>query len=233
MKVTVIAFTTQTALGAGLRAMLLGVEGLYLGGVESDPWKFRDVLRRETPNVLLLDRESGIELDALLDLRREFPNASIVLWTKDISPEFATRAVELGVRGILDKTLSEDLHVKCLRKVADGEMWLGKMLTESILSQRAVNLSPRERQLVAALNIGLSNKEIAACLSISEGSVKVYLSRLYKRVGVRDRVELVIYSMRHRDLYQKELLELRALGGSLGITPKTAEPVRLGHVLRQ
>jgi DNA-binding CsgD family transcriptional regulator len=103
----------------------------------------------------------------------------------------------LGVRGILRKTLPTDLQVKCLQKVQAGELWFEKALTDSFLCARRVALTQREGQLVSLLSQGLKNKEIATTLMISEGTVKVYLSRLFQKVGVKDRFELALFGLKN------------------------------------
>jgi DNA-binding CsgD family transcriptional regulator len=114
-----------------------------------------------------------------------------------ISTELAFQAMGLGVRGILRKTLPAELQVKCLRKVQAGELWFEKALTDSFLCARRVALTQREGQLVSLLSQGLKNKEIATTLSISEGTVKVYLSRLFQKVGVKDRFELALFGLKN------------------------------------
>jgi DNA-binding NarL/FixJ family response regulator len=103
----------------------------------------------------------------------------------------------MGVRGVLRKTLSPELLAKCLNKVSEGELWFDKALTASFLSAKMVTLTKRESQLVGLLSQGLKNKEIATTLTISEGTVKVYLSRLFQKVGVKDRFELALYGLRN------------------------------------
>jgi DNA-binding CsgD family transcriptional regulator len=103
----------------------------------------------------------------------------------------------LGVRGILRKTLPTELQVKCLQKVQAGELWFEKALTDSFLCARRVALTPREGQLVSLLSQGLKNKEIATTLMISEGTVKVYFSRLFQKVGVKDRFELALFGLKN------------------------------------
>ena len=114
-----------------------------------------------------------------------------------ISTELAFQAMGLGVRGILRKTLPTDLQVKCLQKVQAGELWFEKALTDSFLCARRVALTQREGQLVSLLSQGLKNKEIATTLMISEGTVKVYLSRLFQKVGVKDRFELALFGLKN------------------------------------
>jgi DNA-binding NarL/FixJ family response regulator len=114
-----------------------------------------------------------------------------------ISTELAFQAMGLGVRGILRKTLPTELQVKCLQKVRAGELWFEKALTDSFLCARRVALTQREGQLVSLLSQGLKNKEIATTLMISEGTVKVYLSRLFQKVGVKDRFELALFGLKN------------------------------------
>jgi DNA-binding NarL/FixJ family response regulator len=103
----------------------------------------------------------------------------------------------LGVRGIVRKTLPAETLIECLRKVNQGELWFEKTLTDSMLSARKVSLTRREGQLVTLLSQGLKNKEIATVLCVSENTVKVYLSRLFQKVGVKDRFELALYGLRN------------------------------------
>jgi DNA-binding NarL/FixJ family response regulator len=121
----------------------------------------------------------------------------LVLGGNSISTELAFQAMGLGVRGILRKTLPTELQVKCLQKVQAGELWFEKALTDSFLCARRVALTQREGQLVSLLSQGLKNKEIATTLMISEGTVKVYLSRLFQKVGVKDRFELALFGLKN------------------------------------
>ena len=73
--------------------------------------------------------------------------------------------------------------MRCLTRVNEGELWFEKALTDSIMSARRYSLTRREGQLVSLLSQGLKNKEIATALTISEGTVKVYLSRFSRNWG--------------------------------------------------
>jgi DNA-binding CsgD family transcriptional regulator len=87
--------------------------------------------------------------------------------------------------------------VRCLTRVNEGELWFEKALTDSIMTARSYSLTRREGQLVSLLSQGLKNKEIATQLNISEGTVKVYMSRLFQKLGVKDRFELALYGLRN------------------------------------
>ncbi len=77
--------------------------------------------------------------------------------------------------------------VKCVRKVHAGELWFEKALTQTFLSGRTVKVSRRESELINLVSQGLKNKEIATVMGVTEGTVKVYLSRLFGKIGARDR----------------------------------------------
>ena len=130
-------------------------------------------------------------------MRRESPEAKVVLWLHEITPELAYQAIECGVRGILRKSLAPEMIVKCVRKVQEGELWFEKALTQTFLSGRTIKVSKREGELITLVTQGLKNKEIAAVMGITEGTVKVYLSRLFGKIGARDRFELALIGLRN------------------------------------
>jgi DNA-binding NarL/FixJ family response regulator len=132
-------------------------------------------------------------------MKHVMSRSKIVLWVNAISTELAYQAMGLGIRGILRKTLPLDMQVKCLRKVQSGELWFEKALTDidSFLCARRIALTQREGQLVSLLSQGLKNKEIATTLMISEGTVKVYLSRRFQKVEVKDRFELALFGLKN------------------------------------
>src|SRR5207302_8994590 len=147
--------------------------------------------------LVLMELTSEITFDVLSDMKQVMSHCKIVLWVNSICTELAFQAMGLGVRGILRKTLPTDLLAKCLEKVQEGELWFEKALTDSFLSAKRIALTQREGQLVSLLSQGLKNKEIATALLISEGTVKVYLSRLSQKLGVKDRFALALYGLKN------------------------------------
>ena len=130
------------------------------------------------------------------------------------------QAMSLGVRGILRKTLPVETLMRCLQKVNEGELWFEKALTDSLMTARRYSLTRREGQLVTLLTQGLKNKEIATELHISEGTVKVYMSRLFQKLDVKDRFELALYGLRNlaHGVSNSE--------NGTGDTPKPVAPIR-------
>jgi DNA-binding NarL/FixJ family response regulator len=151
----------------------------------------------ETPDLVLIDLTPEVTFGILSEIKHALMGAKVILWVNTISNELAFQAISLGVKGILRKTLSTDLQVECLKKVAEGGLWFEKTLTDSFLSARRVALTQREGQLVSLLTQGLKNKEIGQKLTITEGTVKVYLSRLFNKTGVKDRFELALYGIKN------------------------------------
>ncbi len=88
-------------------------------------------------------------------------------------------------------------NIRCLEKVAAGKVRFERDLMTALMEARPVRISPRERQLVDLATRGLSNKQMASELSISEGTVKVYFSKLFRKAGVSDRFELVLLGLRN------------------------------------
>lgn len=194
---SVLLCSDEPILAEGLARILAGCEALdlvsYCPGMDG----LRTQMEAIQPDLVLVDLTAGITFGVLSGLHEAASQAKIVLWVHSISTELALQAMSLGVRGILRKTLPTDTLLRCLMRVNDGELWFEKALTDSIMSARRYSLTRREGQLVSLLSQGLKNKEIATALTISEGTVKVYLSRLFQKLGVKDRFELALYGLKN------------------------------------
>ena len=192
----VVLYSDQPILAQGLRSVLIGVPGYELHSVATTMAALMTMATQQ-PDIVLMDLTSEVTLGALSEMKRAMANTKIILWVHTISTELAFQAMGFGVRGILRKTLPSDLVIKCLENVQAGEFWFEKSLTDSFLSAKRIALTQREGQLVSLLSQGLKNKEIATTLLISESTVKVYVSRLFQKVGVKDRFELALYGLKN------------------------------------
>ncbi len=193
----VLLCSDEPILAEGLSRILAGSDQMrlisYCPGLDT----LRDQISAHQPDILLIDLTAGVNFGVLSGLHELASRARIVLWVHSISTELALQAMSLGVRGILRKTLPVETLLRCMSKVNEGELWFEKALTDSIMSARRYSLTRREGQLVSLLSQGLKNKEIATALNISEGTVKVYLSRLFQKLGVKDRFELALYGLKN------------------------------------
>src|SRR5271170_1893719 len=210
----VYLYSDQPILAKGLEAVLTATGRFQLESSYSGIPELVERLQTDAPDILLLDLTPDVTFGVLSDIKRVVQESKLVLWVNAISTELAFQAMGLGVRGILRKTLPADLQVKCLQKVNEGELWFEKALTDSFLCARRVALTQREGQLVSLLSQGLKNKEIATTLMISEGTVKVYLSRLFQKVGVKDRFELALFGLKNLTTGQLPTTDKRRPGAT-------------------
>jgi DNA-binding NarL/FixJ family response regulator len=190
--IRLLLYTDQPLLAHGLASLDLLQHGLVIERTCTTLAETRDAVRTVEPDILLMDLTKEVTLPALSEFRRMMTHASILLWAREISTELGFQAVGIGVRGVLPKTAGPEQVIECLLRVHEGELWFEKSLTDSILTAKRVVLTKREGQLVALLAQGLKNKEIATALDISEGTVKVYMSKLFQKIGVRGRFELAL-----------------------------------------
>jgi DNA-binding NarL/FixJ family response regulator len=240
----ILLYSDEPILAKGLESVLRQVEGFELMPTCITLAGLMEQIGQGTPDLVLMDLTPEITFAVLSEMKHAMANSKIVLWVNTISTELAFQAMGLGVRGILRKTLPTELQVKCLQKVQAGELWFEKALTDSFLCARRVALTQREGQLVSLLSQGLKNKEIATTLMISEGTVKVYLSRLFQKVGVKDRFELALFGLKNLTTGQLPVGEkghragatampgLRSLVLERPAEQRAQEPTRFGSPLR-
>ncbi len=194
---TVLLCSDEPILAEGLTRILSGVDDLELCGWCTQQEDLRAQLETSRPDLLLLDLTAEVNFAFLNGIQEAAANSKIVLWVRTISTELAMQAMSVGVRGVLRRTLPAETLVRCLTRVQEGELWFEKALTDSLMTTRRYALTRREGQLVALLSQGLKNKEIATAMDISEGSVKVYMSRLFQKLDVKDRFELALFGLKN------------------------------------
>ena len=188
---------------SGISAMLAGTSYEIVASV-SDGAAALDELAATRPDVLVLDvampRRGG--LDVLRTLRGRGDTRPVVLLTATLDDGALIEAVQLGVNGILLKEGAQALLLNCLDTVSGGGRWIDRELLERALEltipgsggagSRLVRLTPRELSIVRLVAQGRPNRAIGEELGITEGTVKVSLHRIYRRLGVSNRTELAL-----------------------------------------
>jgi two-component system, NarL family, nitrate/nitrite response regulator NarL len=167
----------------------------------------------DPPNVILLSAPhnclEGIE--KITQLRKTFPKSKVLLLIGQCEQSNLQRAVILGISGIVTQGQTQDILVRAVEKIANGEIWIDRALMAQALSeftaekiderdyerQKIRSLTPRELQIVHTIGDGFSNREITEKLRISESTVRHHLSSIYSKLDVKDRLGLVIYSYKH------------------------------------
>ncbi len=143
------------------------------------------------PDAVLLDITSGLTFADLSELHGRIPDCPVVLWADALPLDLMFKTLEFGVRGIVQRNVRPEQLVESVRKVLAGELQIGFGVPgEPAQARRGVSLTPREREIVSYLRQGMRNKQIAGEMGITEGTVKIYLFRLFHKLGVRNRFEL-------------------------------------------
>jgi DNA-binding NarL/FixJ family response regulator len=127
-------------------------------------------------------------------LRQASPAARIILWDRQFSEELIEQARDLGSIWFLQRGHSGEEFLNGIRRIASGAEPIPQSAPEG---STRVSLTPREAQLITLLVQGLRNKEIGACLGITEGTVRIYLTKLFVKVGARDRFELAVFGLKN------------------------------------
>lgn len=169
-------------------------------------------VRQHNPDILVLDLHipgpGGDGLEILRTLRREKLPTKAVMLAGALEEDEIVEALQLGVRGVVLKELAPQLLVECIRKVYAGEQWLDKQLSnlalEALLRRetagraRSSVLSPRETEIVRMVAGGIGNRELAERLGVSEGTIKIHLHNIYKKLKVHSRLELVLHAQANK-----------------------------------
>lgn len=151
--------------------------------------------RNARPELVILDMDSSVDLSLLRDLKHLVPDSKVLLWVSYVSPEVALQSVNLGVVAIIPKTAEPHEFLETVLEVQAGGTSVDRSLLQGVTNTPRVHLSKRESELVTLISQGLRNKEIAARLCITENTVKAYLSRLFEKVKVDDRLGLALYGL--------------------------------------
>lgn len=190
-------FTDEPVLASGLKIVLASGNEFELAGTCQRVSEIAAAATDCGAEILLIDLTPEVTFDILMGLQAQLPGVRMVLWAHSITTEMAFQSMEHGIRGILRKTLPSETLMTCLRIVSQGGLWFDEVLEAALRTVKRIDLAPRERQLVNLITSGFKNKEIATALFLSEGTVKVYLSKLFQKLGVKDRFELALYGLKN------------------------------------
>jgi RNA polymerase sigma factor (sigma-70 family) len=195
----------QTLVRVGLVRLLSLASDIEVVSEASDGDDARVLIRKTTPDVVLLDvrmpQASGLDLLEYLQNQQSSP-ACILLTTFDDN-DALLQGIRLGARGYLLKDVTLEVLTDAIRRVSRGETLFNPTLTVRLLremnpnSQRAPStaaekLTDRESEILRLMSGGYSNREIAEALGISEGTVKNHVSNILSKLGVRDRTRAVL-----------------------------------------
>lgn len=187
----------QPLLGEGLRTVLAQCPECDLRGAEPRQEQWAAVLNGWTPEVAVLEWSGNLDWNPLVFLRESAPQCRVILLLRSASPEMMFQAREAGAAGALTVHATPEELVDAVRRVLSGEFVFDQAAPDWPRGARRIRLTRRESELVSLLVQGLKNKEIAAALGLTEGTVKVYLCKLFQKVGAKDRFELALFGLKN------------------------------------
>jgi two-component system NarL family response regulator/two-component system nitrate/nitrite response regulator NarL len=182
----------------GLAAVLARNEDVEIVARDLDGNSALAVIREKAPDVAVLDAVmpglTGVEI--LKVVRREGLPTRVVLLAGELGSEDLTAAIRLGVEGILMKDEASTVLLDCVKSVSLGGRWVSAELVGRALNIAAGGhangggLTPRETEIAEGVAEGLQNKEIAEKLGIADGTVRIHVHNIFKKLGIQNRVEL-------------------------------------------
>jgi len=157
--------------------------------------------------------ESGLSFDVFPNMNNAWVQARMIMVTSSNDRLIYLQAVQNGVLGVVSKSQQPDVLIKAIRKVHAGEIWIEHSLIANFMigSVHGVStnggnhtgdgigqLSDREKEVIQYIGRGMKNKQIASQLCIGETTVRHHLTSIYGKLGVSDRLELLVFSQKHR-----------------------------------
>lgn len=193
---------------AGLAAVLESDDRIEIVGQASTGREAIALTRRREPDVVLMDVQMP-DLDGIAatrELAGAAPSARVLILTTFEEDDYIFGGLRAGASGFLLKRTPAEELIRAVHTIAAGESLLSPSVTRRVIDRMAGQpdpqpgaadiglLTPREREVLTLLAGGLSNAEIAAELVIEESTVKTHVKRVLMKLGVRDRVQAVIYA---------------------------------------
>jgi len=198
----------------GLRTILEAEDGFVVVAEAADGNEAVRLARDFQPDVLLLDLAmpgvSGME--ALAELAAAPTPVRTIMLTAAIEKAEIVKALQLGAAGVVLKSSSTDLLFKSIRSVMAGQHWIGRDAVSDLVqalraqigavpekpARERFGLTRREIEITSSVVAGLSNREIAQKLSLSEDTVKHHLTNIFNKMGASNRLELALFAVHHR-----------------------------------
>lgn len=220
MKINVMVVDDHDLIREGLNRIISFEDDLVITGQYSNGEELLTNINSNVPNVVLLDINMPVKngLETLKSLKNLYKDIKVVMLTVENDKKTIMEAIDLGADAYILKESAGVEVVTAIRTVFFGDKYIDKSLIKVMFSdfKRGGEISNKEKEVLGLLtnrelNIlfeisrGLKNKEIAEKLFLSEKTIKNYITSIFKKIGVEDRVQATIYAIRNNiDEFYKE-----------------------------
>jgi DNA-binding NarL/FixJ family response regulator len=216
-KTTILLVDDHALFRVGMRNILERESAFEIVGEADDTRSAFDLSVQLSPDIILMDLSlpapGGIETTQRI--KRELPSAGIIVLAVNEDEDALFDAIKAGAAAFILKDVAPDDLVAIIRRVADGEYLINdKVFAKPAVASRVLKefrelaiygqeaapifapLSPREVEILDNIAQGMTNKQVAYALSISEQTVKNHMSSILRKLSVNDRTQAVVYAMR-------------------------------------
>jgi DNA-binding NarL/FixJ family response regulator len=210
-QIRVVLADTEPIFRVGTRKILALEDDIRVCAQTETLVQTETAIQKHAADVLLFEAAIALNpAESISGLLQIAPNLRIVAVVSNPSEGEILEYVRRGARGVVPRSISPILLVKCIRKVYAGETWLDNrgvnLVIEAYRTQASklispkprTRLSPKELAVITGVTQGLRNREIAVEIGTTEQVVKNYLRKIYDKLGVSDRLELALYCMHHK-----------------------------------
>jgi DNA-binding NarL/FixJ family response regulator len=216
-RVQILLVDDHALIRVGMRSILEREDDFDIVGEADDPRSALDAALETNPDIILMDLSlpapGGIE--ATQRIKRELPSTGIVMLAVEEDEDALFDAIKAGAAAFILKDVGPDDLVTIIRRVHNGEYLINdKVFAKPAVASRVLKefrelavygqeaqpifapLSPREVEILDNIAQGMTNKQVAYALSISEQTVKNHMSSILRKLSVNDRTQAVVYAMR-------------------------------------
>jgi two-component system nitrate/nitrite response regulator NarL len=209
--IRIILADSQAIYRVGIRKVFALEDDLRVVAQADSYESLRSAIVRFPSDVVLIEGAMATESEhAISDLLKIAPEVKLIVQAVNFDENQTVELYRRGIRGIVSRSISPDLLVRCVRRIAAGETWIDNQsvnwVIEAYRAQAAALVSPRsqprltpkELSIITCITQGKRNKEIASQLGTTEQVIKNYLRKIYDKLGVSDRLELALYCLHNK-----------------------------------
>lgn len=210
-KIRILLVDDHELFRSGIKALLQRQSDFEVVGEAGDGLEGVKLVEHVPADVLLLDVDlpSMKGYEVLAQIRDSHPNLNVLMLTVSEDYDTLGECLRLGARGYLNKNIDQEYLLRAIRSVYVGESVISPQMVAKFVTRIAnqeerpqtfsdsSSLTRRERQTLAWLARGVSNKEIARALGLAESTVKVHVQSILRKLGVTSRVQAAVYAIEH------------------------------------